>query len=902
MTPTPSHSNTQAADTIAGATGLSPADAGKPDISKLELLVKDSVDVGSSVEGLIHETSPERSEQRRSVSDQPVGASSPVVAEPVTRAEAGTSEWLGLAGDANRQLAKAVFQQSNDAFLLLNQQRCVSVNEAATRLLGCSSEALKSRSFYQLLEETFNIEDPNWSDSLIQRLFQERSVVCELCRETSAGELWVELRFRVLNEGDDSVLVTGNDVSRLRNFQKELVRSHDFLHHTINSVQQPLSVKSADLKYVLANEAFCNLVDLPFNRIQGHGFCELVGTDASYSKQLDEQVLQTGEASIDTEWLRRSDGSVITLSTYRSKFCDPVSGAAFVVTASRDVTVELSTRRRLRLLASVFESAHESVAILGKEGDLYEANPEFMGTVGANRKQLIGCSLKPFVDWGDAGFDDIVNLVKAGTPWFGHVKLFKSDGDFVSSWLSLSPSRNNRGEITNMIAMFSDITQIESTRSELHRQALHDNLTSLPNRRYFRQRIRELIESDAGKTLRFGVSFLDLDDFKIVNDSLGHDAGDRLLIEVSRRIQKQLGDECFMARFGGDEFALLMPESIGGNSLVDEYSSMVVKALSEPFQLGEHEVNVGVSIGTTLYPDDAQDVESLMRQADVAMYRAKDEGKNKVRPFSRDLVEVIEKRQRLLTELRRAIDRNELKVVYQPKLELATGKVVGCESLLRWSKPDGTCVSPEEFIPLAEESGMITRLGDQMLETVCQQVRRWNELGILPGPVAVNLTQRQLREPQLLDNLLQLIQRHNLQPEWLELEITENSIMSDVEHATQLMSRIRECGIRLAIDDFGTGYSSLAYIKNFPVQCLKLDNLFVEGLPDEQDAVAVARTVLSLAHGLNLKVVAEAVESKAQLEFLSEMGCDMAQGYLISEPLDAEKFQQWLIEHAGGIS
>lgn len=885
MTPTPPPYDTPA------AAGLSPADAVVPSTSKLEELVRRSVDESSLVDEL----------HRKSEADPAATIPTEIVQESAVEKSAvdhfthADLKSLEFSGDADRQLAQAVFQQSHDAFLLLNQQRCVSANEVATQLLGYSVEELKKHDFYVLLTQIFNIDNLDWSESLLEQLASEGSVVCELCRTTAAGEIWIELRFRILDrDGESTVLVTGHDVSRLRNFQNELVRSHDFLHHTINSVQQPLSVKSADLKYVLANEAFCNLVDMPFDQIQGQTFSDIVGSDASYSKQLDEQVLETGEASVNVEWLRRSDGTVTTLSGYRSRFYDPVTDAAFIVTASRDVTVELSTQRRLRLLASVFESAHESVAILGKDGALYEANPEFIGTVGVARKQLIGSLLKPYVDWGESNFDDIVALVTSGTPWFGHVRLLKANHDFVSSWLCLSPSRNQSGEVTNLIAMFSDITQIESTRSELHRQALHDNLTDLPNRRYYRQRIRELIESDTDKTIRFGVSFLDLDDFKIVNDSLGHDAGDQLLVEVSRRIQKQLGEDCFMARFGGDEFALLLPDVPGVKSRVKEYSSMVVTALSEPFQLGEHEVNVGVSVGTTVYPDDATDVESLMRQADVAMYRAKDEGKNKVRLFSPDLVEVIEKRQCLLTELKRAIDRNDLTVVYQPKLELATGNIVGCESLVRWCKPDGTHVSPEEFIPLADESGLISRLGDQVFESVCQQVQHWNELGILSGPVAVNLTQRQLREPQLLENLIRLIEQYNLQPEWLELEITENSIMSDVEQATELMSKIRDYGIRIAIDDFGTGYSSLAYIKNFPVQCLKLDNLFVEGLPDEQDAIAVAKTVLSLANGLDLKVIAEAVESEAQLEFLRTMGCDMAQGYLISPPMEAAEFQRWL--------
>ena len=900
MTPIPSHSDNQAVDSVTNSIGREPSEVCDPVISKLESLVDDSVDVSSSAGSVDQKPVTDQSAALQPEAVQPSGVSIPADVDQRGTEEPSTEPQLASSVDFNHQLANAVFHQSDDAFLLLNQRRCVSANESATRLLGCSIENLKSQDFYKLLESIFNIDNADWSNSLLNQMAREGRVVCGLCRETSAGAIWVELCFRLLDSEDEaSVLVTGHDVSRLKKFQKELVRSHDVLHHTINSVQQPLSVKSADLKYVLANEAFCKLVDLPIDRIQGQTFCDLMGTDTSYSKQLDEQILETGKPSVTNEWLRRSDGTVTTLSAYRSKFCDPVTGAAFIVTASRDVTVELSTQRRIRLLASVFENAHESVAILGKDGALYEANPEFMGTVGVVRKQLIGCSLKQFVDWGDADFDDVVAMVTAGTPWFGHVKLLKSDDDFVSSWLSLSPSRSRTGEVTNLIAMFSDITQIETTRSELHRQALHDNLTSLPNRRYFRQRIEELIESDTDKTIRFGVSFLDLDDFKIVNDSLGHNAGDQLLVEVSRRIQRQLGDKCFMARFGGDEFALLLPDLLGSKSRVEEYSTMVVSALSEPFQLGEHEVNVGVSVGTTIYPNDATDVESLMRQADVAMYRAKEEGKNKVRLFSRDLVEVIEKRQHLLTELKRAVDQNELTVVYQPKLELATGKIVGCESLLRWRKPDGTMVSPAEFIPLAEESGLINRLGEQMFEEVCQQAQRWNQLGILSGPVAVNLTQRQLREPQLLDNLVSLIERYQLRPEWLELEITENSIMSDVDHITKLMGRIREYGIRIAIDDFGTGYSSLAYIRNFPVQCLKLDNLFVDGLPDDQDAVAVARTVLSLAHGLNLKVVAEAVESDAQLEFLKEMGCDMAQGYLVSPPLDAAEFQQWLENQAG---
>jgi EAL domain-containing protein (putative c-di-GMP-specific phosphodiesterase class I) len=250
----------------------------------------------------------------------------------------------------------------------------------------------------------------------------------------------------------------------------------------------------------------------------------------------------------------------------------------------------------------------------------------------------------------------------------------------------------------------------------------------------------------------------------------------------------------------------------------------------------------------------------------------------------------------MLLELKTAISLQQLHLVYQPKMDLASGKVVGCESLLRWCREDGTSVPPGEFIQLAEESGLISRLGNQMFHDVCRQAKEWNDKGMLRGPIAVNLTQRQLKEPGMLDRFIQAIEKNGLQPECFELEITENAIMSDLDLAMTLMKRIQDVGIGLAIDDFGTGYSSLGYIKNFPVQTLKLDNLFVDGLPDDSDAIAVAKTVLSLAEGLSLKVVAEGVESEAQREFLKTIGCDMIQGYLLSPPMEAERYQQWLAD------
>ena len=471
--------------------------------------------------------------------------------------------------------------------------------------------------------------------------------------------------------------------------------------------------------------------------------------------------------------------------------------------------------------------------------------------------------------------------------------LSKRDGE-IACWLSLSPSRNRRGEITNLIAMFSDITQIEDTRRELHRQALHDNLTNLPNRRYYRQKIADLIASDYNNTVRFGVSFLDLDDFKIVNDTLGHDAGDQLLVEVSRRVKETLGPNCFMARFGGDEFALLIPELINSPLQALTCANSVVESLSQPFNLAGHEVHIGVSVGTTIYPDHATDVESLMRHADVAMYKAKEEGKNKVTFFSTDLVEAVEKRQRILSELRMALETQKLSVVYQPKMCLKTNRITSSEALVRWTQPDGTAVPPSEFIPLAEDFGLINMLGQQVLHQVCTQARQWHEAGVLSGPIAVNLSPRQLKEPNFLQQLTDTLNNTGVAPSWIELEITENAMMEDVERSLKLMQKINQLGVRIAIDDFGTGYSSLSYIRDFPIKTLKIDTTFVRDLPICKRAIAIAKTVLSLGHGLDLQVVAEGVETAEQLEFLRSVDCDFVQGYLISKPLPGPDFLNWL--------
>lgn len=812
----------------------------------------------------------------------------------IEKLEESSSNFLASV-EEKQCLATAMLEFSHEAIVVLDGLHIVSWNRLAEGLFGIQSKADVGKNFLRLIANNFEVKR-KWFSETIARLRNGEMIEQEIRRLDCDTSFWYEVQLQTFRSGEfDRVLVLARDISKRKQYELELASNRDFLNNTLNAVPEALSVKSSDLEIVLVNDAFCKTHDVDRDKVIGKLAYDALPRSYSSEVAMHEQhVLESGEQQAAFEAFVDANNEQFILSTYRSSFEDQSTGNPYVVAVSRDVTAEMKRENRLQLLASVFENAQEGVAILNPDGAICEANPEFIATIGKTHAKILGTSLEEVVNCQPHLFSEIISLARAGRPWFGYVKMVNKRSEEIACWLSLSPSKNRRGDTTNLIAMFSDITQIEDTRRELHRQALHDNLTDLPNRRYYRQKIADLIASDVNNDVRFGVCFLDLDDFKIVNDTLGHDSGDSLLVEVSCRVRETLGPDCFLARFGGDEFALLIPETIDQEIQALNCAEKVVDALSKPFNLGGHEVHIGVSVGTTIYPDHATDVESLMRHADVAMYRAKDEGKNKVTFFSSELVEIVEKRQRLLSELRIALDKGDLTVVYQPKLCLRTNRVTSSEALVRWTKPDGTVVSPAEFIPLAEDFGLINRLGQQVLETVCRQARFWFDHGVLSGPIAVNLSPRQLKEPNFLDQMVNTLQSTQCKPGWIELEITENAVMEDVDRALALMHRINELGVSIAMDDFGTGYSSLSYIRDFPIRTLKIDTTFVKDLPTCSRAVAIAKTVLSLGHGLDLKVVAEGVETLEQLEFLRDAGCDIAQGYLVSRPLGGEEYLGWL--------
>ncbi|MBV8118148.1 MAG: EAL domain-containing protein, partial [Candidatus Eremiobacteraeota bacterium] len=437
-------------------------------------------------------------------------------------------------------------------------------------------------------------------------------------------------------------------------------------------------------------------------------------------------------------------------------------------------------------------------------------------------------------------------------------------------------------------------------RARLRAMAYYDGLTGLPNRAFLAEKLRDAIEVAQSRLGRVAVLFLDLDRFKDVNDTLGHARGDRLLLAAARRLVEQLGDRATIARMGGDEFVVLLTE-FDESETARDVAEEIVATISEPFQLDEYEQFISTSIGIAVYPEDGRDDQTLIKNADIAMYRAKDRGRNGYYFYNATLEAPIHMRLSQEKMLRRALEYNEFVVYYQPQIDLRTHEVVSVEALVRWIHPKSGMIEPSHFIPSAEISGLIVPLGDWVLQTAAHQVRHWHKT-LAPLRLAVNLSGRQFHSRDLRHRVITALEAASLDPSFLEVEITESVAMSDAAQTVGIVRDLKAAGVRTAVDDFGTGYSSLAYLRRFALDVLKIDGSFVVGLGSETFDETIVRTVIGMAHSLGLEVVAEGVETETQLSFLKHNGCDIVQGYAIAPPLPAEEFERFLLRRREGAA
>lgn len=552
-------------------------------------------------------------------------------------------------------------------------------------------------------------------------------------------------------------------------------------------------------------------------------------------------------------------------------------------------------KRAIALRDRAIESSVNGIFIAAAGPDdcrLIYINAAFSQILGTPRDKALG---QPCLCTGDDdGFAVIRSAIAEGRD--GYTTLSRQRGDGSRQWIELflSPVRGDADSVSHYVGVLNDVTARKEAEGQLEFLANHDALTALPNRSLFDDRLRQaLARADRGGG--FAVCFIDLDRFKLINDSLGHGAGDAVLVEVARRLGAVCRGADTLARLAGDEFVMLL-EGMGNSEAAAAIACRILAGLAPPVHAGGRDIDVAASLGLALYPDDGGDIESLLRNADAAMYAAKAAGRNTFRFYDEAMNRRASQRLALETDLRRAVARRQLELFYQPQIRSADGRLAGVEALLRWRHPERGLVSPVEFIPLAEEAGMITELGEWALAEAARQIVAWRQQGIEVLRMAVNLSPRQFHAADLADRLERILATAGAPNEWIELEITESAAMTHPEGAVQVLQRLHERGIQVAMDDFGTGHSSLAMLRTLPLNVLKLDRSFVQHLPESETDAAVATAVVTLARRLGLSVVAEGVETAAQQQFLTEIGCDLLQGFLFARPLPVAEFEAWMIQ------
>jgi diguanylate cyclase (GGDEF)-like protein/PAS domain S-box-containing protein len=567
-----------------------------------------------------------------------------------------------------------------------------------------------------------------------------------------------------------------------------------------------------------------------------------------------------------------------------------------VLVTGIDITQRKRTDEVLRQSAKVFDSTHDGIMIAELDGRIISVNPAFTQITGYSQDEVVGQNPRMLQSGRhDRSFYQTMwATVRETGRWQGEVWNRRKNGEIFPEWLTLSTVLDTCGVPTNYVAVFSDISQIKQSEARLEHLAHYDALTQLPNRLLLFSRMEHSLAIAQRDSKKLAFLMLDLDHFKDINDSLGHLAGDELLQQVAQRLTARLRNVDTICRLGGDEFTVLM-EEIAHPEDAARVASEIIASLSEPWKLSNGaEVRIGVSVGISLFPDHGNTAEALLRQADTSMYQAKAQGRGRFRFFSEELTRNVRARIDLEARLRRAIDQNELRVFYQPQVDIESGHVVGAEALVRWLDPVHGLIMPGEFIPLAEETGLITAIGNWVLLETCRQGRCWLDAGLPALTLAVNLSPHQFLHSNVQEVVSAALLETGFPAANLELELTESALMTRQDEAINTLRYLRGLGVRLAMDDFGTGYSSLAYLKRFKLDVLKIDKSFIDDLPHDADDKAITISIIAIAHALQMKVLAEGVETAEQLDLLRQQGCNLYQGYLCSRPVPPEAFVKLL--------
>lgn len=715
----------------------------------------------------------------------------------------------------------------------------------------------------------------------LERLIRERDQSEERLRASYRDlEARVAERTAELNLANASLKAEVTNRAREAGFSQELIDSLPGIFYVID----------ADGRFVRWNKNLEKIIGYTPDEVRRAHPLDFMGT-ASERAMLQERI-----SMVFTQGCANAEVHLVTkrgrqIPYYLTGVKVRLEGHACISGMGIDITERRQVEETLRLRNRALQASVNAVVITDLDGYIEYVNPAFEKITGYSVKEALGrnCRFLQGEDREQPGLATIRLAIREHEESAALLRNYRKSGELFWNDVHIAPVRGPDGNATHFVGVLNDITEIKHYEEELERQANFDALTSLANRNVLKDRIRQAIASARRDGSFVTVGFMDLDNFKFINDSLGHSIGDELLKRVAERLVACLRDQDTIARYGGDEFAFVLVRQKDEKSIA-ALMERVLKTVDRPFTIDGHKFFVSCSIGLSFFPKDGRDVDTLLKNADAAMYRAKERGRNNFQFYTPAMNKRVTERLSLESRLRQALDDDEFELHYQPKVDMRSGQIVGAEALLRWYPADGTLIPPATFIPLAEETGLIVPIGEWVLYTACAHNKTLQEAGLAPLRMAVNISARQFSPKPLVTLVRQALDTCGLDASLLELELTESLVMQNPEDVIKVLLELKEMGLRLAIDDFGTGYSSLSYLQRFPVDHLKIDQSFVRDIGADPNDAIIARAIISLGHSLGMSVVAEGVSSAEQLSFLRENGCDEMQGYLFSRPVPIEEF------------
>lgn len=770
--------------------------------------------------------------------------------------------------------------------------QCVLANPGLAAITGGDHQQLLQQNFMQL----HSWQESGLIDAANRVLSSGKSEEYNISLTTTFGRrLWVHYRLSLLQDQDEPhLLLMVHDITDQKQAEHDLAKREREFRTLAENVPDNIVRTDVEGRALFFNDSMRQML--------GQDTGALLGKTADESfpdgrfDQLTEAFRRVGKSGQDEELnitVNLPDGSTAYHSIHLTAELGEDGKPASVLAVGRDITAQRLAEEELRLAASVFHNSAEGVIITDANGNILSVNPSFSEITGYSEAEALGQnpSLLRSERHSHNFYREMWQALADKGRWQGEIWNRRKNGEIYLEWLTINRIDDNNGNPIRYVAVFHDITELHRKDERIRHLAFHDALTDLPNRTLFQDRLQHALAHAKREQGKLSVTFIDLDRFKAINDSLGHDIGDLLLQKVARRIQEHLRAVDTVARLGGDEFVVLM-EDLQDAEHCATLAETLISEISRPMELRGHRVEIGASMGMAFYPEDGTDPLELMKRADMAMYAAKSAGRNTYRFFQPQMLERTSKRLTIEMELRRALANNDLELHYQPKVALASGKPVGAEALLRWHHPERGTIPPSDFIPLAEECGLIRDIGNWVLAEACRQAAIWYGDG-KQVKVAVNISAHQLQDDDLVSRIQQLTEQHAIPAHTLELELTESAVMANPKYIAALFARLRELGITVAVDDFGTGYSSLAYLRRLPIDVLKIDRSFVRDADSNEEDAQIVKTILALGQSLKLTMVAEGIEKPAQAKMLNQLGCDYAQGFHYSRPLPAEKFAGW---------